>query len=171
MNRFEIFISEAVTLVIMRTWIPALLLTTILSLLAGAYLRAVGRKRYDCSSLKWIFHEWIRISLILGIMSAVLYGTIFGYSVHVRKGMPAREAFEEALTDRKMRKEMPLSCPANLIGVKKNEVEGILGSSERKGFMDQYDGISTGGERYIVKVFYMPFAHRVLYCETKVEMS
>lgn len=57
----------------------------------------------------------------------------------------------------------------NLIGVKKNEIEGILGSSEREGLMDQYDGISACGERYSVKVFYMPFVHRVLYCETQVE--
>ena len=171
MNRYEVMITEAFILIASKILLPALLLTAMLGVLAKSYLCMAGRERYDYSPIKWIFHKWVRISLVLGILSVILYSTIFAYSIRVWRGMPAKKVFEETLTDRELRGEMPLSNPVNLIGVSKNEIEGVFGDSVREGIMDQYEGTNSGGERYSIKVFYMPFFHRVLYYETLVQVG
>ena len=184
MDKFEVVIVNMFVLLFYRILIPALVLTAAIGALTGVFI-LVARKsnmeqKPDCptvqapllyeasTALKWLFHKWIAISLTIMLSTAIIYGTIFGYSIRVWNGMPPKQKFEQSLITRFEYRNIPLSCPTNLIGVKKSEIEDVLGTADQQGFIKKYDGVRKDGTEYCVRVVYLPIVQRVVWYETAV---
>ena len=119
-------------------------------------------------TLKWLFHEWIRIILLVAFLATILYSLIFVYSMCKWKGMNQKQEYEQALTDSSEYNHLPLSRPTNLIGAQRDEIEYEFGIAEREGFIRKYGGIREDGREYCIRVFYLPVVERVLWYETLI---
>lgn len=184
MDKFEVAIVNMFVLLFYRILIPALVLTATIGALTGVFI-LVARKsnmeqRPDCptiqapalyeasTALKWLFRKWGVISLTIMLLTAIIYGAIFDYSIRVWNGMPPKQEFEQTLITRFEYRNTPLSCPNNLIGVQKSEIEDVLGTADQQGIIKRYDGVRQDGTEYYIKIVYLPIVQRVVWYETAV---
>lgn len=184
MNEFEIVIVNVFILLFYRILIPALVLATTIGALTSAFVLVARKSNMEqkpdyptgqipvlykaSTALKWLFHKCVAISLTIMLLTVIIYGTIFGYSICVWSGMPPKQEFEQALITRFEYRNIPLSCPTNLIGVHKREIEDVLGTADQEGFINRYDGFRQDGREYYIRIVYLPIVERVVWYETAV---
>ena len=186
---FEVLLVEAFDILFYKTMIPVLMITAVAGALTGAVVLVANRdqnvrgtnpladiavEQNACilnsvsKTLKWLFHEWIRIILLVAFLATILYSLIFVYSMCKWKGMLPKQEYEQALTDSSEYNHLPLSRPTNLIGAQRDEIEYEFGIAEREGFIRKYGGIREDGREYCIRVFYLPVVERVLWYETLI---
>ena len=117
---FEVLLVEAFDILFYKTLIPALMITAVAGALTGAVVLVANRdqnvrgtnpladiavEQNACilnsvsKTLKWLFHEWIRIILLVAFLATILYSLIFVYSMCKWKGMLPKQATKSKLTE------------------------------------------------------------------------
>lgn len=189
MNK-EVFLVGVFDIIIRKILIPALMFTVMAGVINSLVVLVInrsqkGQKMADRKSispqtgiviaqynirelLKWLFHEWIRIVIILVLLAAILYSLIFAYSLYMWKGMLPEQEFEQALTDRLEYNDNPLSRPTNLISVRKEEIECAFGDAVRDDLIKEYNGMREDRREYCIRVLYLPVIERVFWYEIRI---
>ena len=124
------------------------------------------------SILAFLFREGKLLLVSCMVTACLLYSVIFVWSISARGDLPPQAEYLTELSNRSAYEDRPISKPANLIGASKRDVVNSFGNAdERKGIFEQYEGESSTGKQYRIKVFYIPVVDRVFWYESEFEVG